>query len=218
MIHTAVYDPRQSLITTGLTTVFQDTTDITVCGVWHDEKTLFARIKNETIHILFMVVAEFSSSFETIIKKLRSDFPKIHILVVTLTMSREKVFHAIQTGATGLVSADAQPRELKEAVYTLRHGHEYFSKSISDILVNSYLSSLRDQTPESVQHIEKLSKREREVLSLWGEGLTNAEIADQLFVSVRTVESHKNHIMQKLNFRTTVELMRFAIKNNIIQL
>ncbi|MFW5775552.1 MAG: response regulator transcription factor, partial [Chitinivibrionales bacterium] len=60
--------------------------------------------------------------------------------------------------------------------------------------------------------------REREVLSLWGEGLTNAEMADRLFVSIRTVESHKNHIMQKLNFRTTVELMRFAIKNNIIKL
>ncbi len=218
MIHAAIYDPRQTLITTGLTTVLGDSADIAVSGVWHEERTLFERIKKETIHVLFLVMKEFSAPYDKLIKRLHGDFPNVSILVVTLAATREMVFQAIQTGATGLVTADAQPRELKEAVYTLRHGHEYFSKSISDLLVNSYLTSLREQRPESVRDLEKLSKREQEVLSLWGEGMTNAEIADRLFVSIRTVESHKNHIMQKLNFRTTVELIRFAIKNNIVKL
>jgi two-component system response regulator NreC len=63
-----------------------------------------------------------------------------------------------------------------------------------------------------------LSSRQIEILKLWGDGLTNQEIADKLFISVRTVETHKNHIMQKLNLKSSVDLMKFAIRNNIISI
>jgi DNA-binding NarL/FixJ family response regulator len=61
-----------------------------------------------------------------------------------------------------------------------------------------------------------LSKREIEIIRYWGDGLTNKEMADKLFVSTRTIESHKNHIMQKLNFKTSIDLLKFAIRNNLI--
>jgi two-component system response regulator NreC len=66
--------------------------------------------------------------------------------------------------------------------------------------------------------LERLSQREIEIMSLWGEGFSNPDISDKLCISIRTVESHKNHIMQKLNLKTNVDLIKFGIKNNIIQL
>ncbi|MBN2786833.1 MAG: response regulator transcription factor, partial [Paludibacteraceae bacterium] len=66
--------------------------------------------------------------------------------------------------------------------------------------------------------IENLSSRQVEILKLWGNNFSNKEIAEKLFISVRTVESHKNHIMQKLNFKTTVDMIKFGIKNNLIEI
>ena len=66
--------------------------------------------------------------------------------------------------------------------------------------------------------VEALSSRQIEILKLWGSNKSNKEIADELYLSVRTVESHKNHIMQKLNLKTTVDMIKFGIKNNLIEL
>ena len=65
---------------------------------------------------------------------------------------------------------------------------------------------------------KNLSARQVEILKLWGENYTNKEIADKLFISLRTVETHKNHIMQKLNLKTTVDMVKFAIRNNLIEI
>ena len=73
-----------------------------------------------------------------------------------------------------------------------------------------------NETDEFNDDSSALSSRQIEILKLWGDGLTNQEIADRLFISVRTVETHKNHIMQKLNLKSSVDLMKFAIRNNII--
>jgi len=142
----------------------------------------------------------------------------VRIIAVAPRASKELVFDTIKWGANGFLSSDATIQELKEAVYTMRAGHEYFSSSITKLLVNNYVETMRLETGELVKDTDKLGKREIEVLSLWGEGRTNVEIADTLFISVRTVESHKNHIMQKLGIRTSVDLLKFAIRNNIVSL
>ena len=89
--------------------------------------------------------------------------------------------------------------------------------SISSIL-KSYIKKVKSNDDYSGKTQNVLSSRELEILTLFAEGNTNQEIAEKLFISIRTVESHKNHIMQKLELKTTVDLVKFAIKNNIIQL
>ena len=104
-------------------------------------------------------------------------------------------------------------------MYTLRNGHDYFSKCITTILLSRYVHSIQNnESISSLKGIETLSLREIEILQLWGNSFTNQEIAEKLFISVRTVESHKTHIMQKLQLKTAVDLMKYAIKNNIIQI
>ncbi|MBO7497455.1 MAG: response regulator transcription factor, partial [Salinivirgaceae bacterium] len=96
-------------------------------------------------------------------------------------------------------------------------GHDYYSDSITQLLLNRYISSSNIPVGDDNDE-EALSARQIEILKLWGDGFSNQEIADKLFISVRTVETHKNHIMQKLNLKSTVDLVKYAIKSNIIKL
>jgi two-component system response regulator NreC len=107
---------------------------------------------------------------------------------------------------------------LIEAVYSLRNGFDYFNKSIKRLLLSQYVSDMNSEKQNTVSGIQKLSERQIEILKLWGANLSNQEIADELCISIRTVETHKNHIMQKLELKTTIDLVKFSIKNNIITL
>jgi two-component system response regulator NreC len=128
----------------------------------------------------------------------------------------EAVLRTIKAGAKGFLAKDTTRDELVEAIYTLRSGYDFFSNSITVLLLNKYIKKLKtdDERPD----ISSLSSREIEIMTMWGNSFTNKEIADKLFLSVRTVETHKNHIMQKLNLKTSVDLVKFAIRNNIIEL
>jgi len=174
-------------------------------------------LKSQTVPLLFFVTTEANDAHCAWIKEIKKHFPSTRILIASLKVTKEAVFSAIRSGSNGFLAADTTFGELQQAVYTLRNGHEFFSSSITSLLVTNYVDALRTQT-SSVRDIEKLSKRELEILTLWGEGAANKEIADKLFVSVRTVETHKNHIMQKLRFRSTIDLIKFAIRNNLISL
>lgn len=169
-------------------------------------------------HVLLIntssVAIETIEDVQTIVKR----FPKIKILLISFSEQEHTIYSIIRAGVKGFLAPDAQRNDLIEAIYTLRNGHDYFSKCITTILLKSYVNSIQNNESDQIKGIETLSSREIEILQLWGISLTNQEIAEKLFISVRTVESHKTHIMQKLQLKTAVDLMKYAIKNNIIQL
>lgn len=145
--------------------------------------------------------------------------PKLMILILSMTADEATIHKTIKAGAKGFLSRDSDTDDLLEALYTLRNGHDYYSKSITQILLKKYISNLKSENPSSEQkNLNTLSSRELEILTLWGNSYTNAEISEALFISIRTVESHKNHIMQKLNLKTAVDMVKFAIKNSIIEI
>mgnify|MGYP005820438797 CR=1 FL=1 len=86
------------------------------------------------------------------------------------------------------------------------------------MVLNRYISGIKSDGSSEKTEINHLSTRQVEILKLMGESLSNQEIAERLFISVRTVETHKNHIMQKLNLKSTVDMIKFGIKNNIIDI
>ena len=121
---------------------------------------------------------------------------------------------AIDVGADGYVPKDVSSEELVEAIVTVNKGKNYFHTTISEEIVKNYASKKK----RSAVSLPQLTKRELEVLQLFAEGYNNSEIADKLYLSVRTIESHKNHILQKTNMKNSVELIKFAIKNKIIEI
>lgn len=209
-----IYD-EHSLLREGLSSMLKDNSDIEVILKASSRDDLFKTIPNLVLHVLVINVHSLSTPMQNLILQLGSQFPKLKILALSVYDDEEIVLRSIKAGVKGFLAKDTEPNDFIEAIYTLRNGFDYYSNSITHILVNKYLNKLK--TNDGLFDSKNLSSRETEILKMWGNSFTNKEIADKLFISVRTVESHKNHIMQKLNLKTTVDLVKFAIKNNIIE-
>ena len=106
-------------------------------------------------------------------------------------------------------------RRKAKAVHVIYDGGEYYSKNVSDNFLKSYVR--RFKAEQNLKENDDLTKREIEILQLAAGGMSNKEIADKLFISQKTVDAHKNHIMQKLKLKNTAELVIYAIKNKIIE-
>lgn len=172
----------------------------------------------DPVHVVIKNIPKITSDDISDVEEIQKIHPKAKVLIISYSENEETIFNIIKVGAKGFLSHDASRQELFEAIYSLRNGYDYFSKCITNILLNRYVSSIQNNEKTEDDDVKQLSTREIEILSLWGNSYTNPEIADTLHISVRTVETHKTHIMQKLNLKTQVDLIKYGIKNNIIAL
>lgn len=151
-------------------------------------------------------------------RHLKSKHPAIKVLILSMHTSEEYIFNSINAGAKGYLPKNTSKKELIDAIHTIARGEEYFAESISNVILKSYIKKAKSGQDDGSDKESQLSKRETEVLRLFAEGFSNQEIADKLFISIRTVESHKNHIMQRLELKSSVDLVKFAIRNNLVNL
>jgi DNA-binding NarL/FixJ family response regulator len=151
------------------------------------------------------------------IRRIKKAYDKMTVLLLAIYANETFILKAIKAGAKGILSDKTNRNEIVQAIYTLRNGYEYLGKTITGIVLNSYLnrSGINGTAQEDMS---QLSAREIEVLKLFCDGFSNQEIADKLFISIRTVESHKTNMMKKINLRSSVDLVKFAIRNNLIEL
>lgn len=217
MINIGIYD-EHNLSLEGTARLVNDVDEFEIVFSSTDRNILKTKMKLAQVNVLLLTLHDLSAKNLNFIVQLNIAFPKTRILIISMVSSEEMIMKAIKSGAKGFLTNDSEFRDLVEAIYTLRNGHDYFSKSITQLLVNRYIKNLKDDEDEQNAELSSLSTRQVEILKLWGNSYTNQEIADKLFISVRTVESHKNHIMQKLNLKSTVDLVKFGIKNNIIDI
>lgn len=217
-IRIAVYDTHSQLLLDGLAALLERHSEFEVVGACTTESELVRLLKSRTVTIAILVWHAADMGRFGFVERLRCDFPQVGLMIVCMDFSESLVQRAVRAGVQGILSHGAGEQQLVQAIYTLRGGHDYLEESISQLLLKDYVDSLRTRASQPEGPLNMLSRREIEVLRLWGDGRSNTEIADSLFISVRTVESHKNHIMQKLNLRTTVDLMKFAIRNGITSL
>lgn len=217
MIDIAIFDEHK-LVLEGISGLLSGINDFRVVLACDNRDVLTEKLKSMQIHVLILNMHDISVRNLNLIVQLNISNPKLKILIVSVIDSEEIVLKTIKAGAKGFLGKDSDRNSLLEAIYTLRNGHDYYSKSITHLLLNRYISSMKADELSQNADINNLSSRQIEILKLWGESHTNQEIADRFFISVRTVESHKNHIMQKLNLKSTVDMVKFAIKNNIIEI
>ncbi len=216
-INVAILDEHQ-IVVEGISELLRNVEDIEVILRLSDKKVLFEKVRSTDIHILIINSHNVDSDELSLIQTISSGFPRVKILVLSIVSDEALIFKAIKAGAKGFLAKDTSKNELIEAIYSLRNGYDFFSSSITSILLNQYINSIKSDKQQEKRNKYNLSARELEIIKLWGSSYTNKEIADKLFISVRTVESHKNHVMQKLNMKTIVDLVKFALKNNIIEI
>jgi two-component system nitrate/nitrite response regulator NarL len=140
---------------------------------------------------------------------LRKQVPNAKVLILTMHDSKEYIAQVVRSGARGYLLKDSAPAELVGAIKAVHSGEVYFSPSVSKVLIEEMADgnkrSLDSPAPPS------LTDREREVLSLIAEGLLNKQIADRLGIGVRTIETHRERIMRKLDIHTVAGLTKYAI-------
>lgn len=216
-IRTFIVDDHQ-IVCDGIRALLSDVSDIEVMGCAANLSDLIEKIKGHYIHVALINIYNPTDDEIEKLRNIKREFPNMNLLVLSMSKGEDFILKTLKAGAKGYLTKDTSRNELVEAIYSIRAGYDYYAKQITNIILNNYL---RDTDPENLlkdQQDKSLSGREIDVLKLFGQSYTNKEIADALFISVRTVESHKTNIMKKLNLKTTVDLVKFAIKNDIIEI
>jgi len=148
-------------------------------------------------------------------RQLKKRFPEMKILILTMHANEEYILQTLKAGALGYLVKKAAPSELISAIKAVYQGNSFLSPSISRKVIDDYIRRA-DEISEGAEGFEQLTVREREVLQLIAEGRKNWEIAGLLYISIKTVETHRAHIMDKLDIHSTAELTRYAIRKGII--
>ncbi|KAF0203955.1 MAG: hypothetical protein FD170_644 [Bacteroidetes bacterium] len=136
------------------------------------------------------------------------------ILILTAEMEENLICEAVEKGADGFLHKDASGEELISAMNIISGGEPYFGQNLSSIVYRSFKRKIKDLN--SIHNMPALTERELEIIRELGEGLSFKEIGNKLFISPRTVENHKNNILEKLELKNTIELVKYAIKHKII--
>lgn len=196
----------------GLRMLIGQTRDLTVCGEASDMAEAIKAVEAEKPDLMIVDLSLRDANGLELIKRVRSQYPKLKMLVSSIHDERfyaERVLHA---GALGYVHKQESADVLIEAIRTVLSGGIYLSKGISEQMLRQAVSG------EPVRgRIEHLSDRELEVLELIGRGLGTAEIAKQLFLSPKTIDTYREHLKTKLNLRNSVELVRYAVQWDLEQ-
>lgn len=145
---------------------------------------------------------------------LHKELPKTRILVLSMHAEKNYIKEALEAGAAGYLFKDCTYDQLIEAINSVCQGKNYLSGKITEVLIHDYLS----KDGEIQNNLQDLSDRESEILKLVAEGKSTREISEKLFISIKTVGTHKQHIFEKLNFKSISDLIKYAIKKGIVSL
>jgi two-component system response regulator NreC len=148
-------------------------------------------------------------------RQIKQADPCVKVLILTMHENEEYIRQVLASGAMGYILKDAAARELLDAIRTVNSGEAVLSPPITRLVIEDYL---RWGDLKSRQNDSGLSPREREVLQLVAEGYTNKQIAEILCISIKTVQSHRSNLMQKLDLHSQGELIKYAIQKKIIEI
>ena len=184
-------------------------TDLVVCGEAEDAVQAVKAIAAAAPDIAIVDITLKDTYGIELIKQLKDLHPKLPILV--LSMHDESLYgeRALRAGAKGYLTKQEATKKIIDAIRRILRGEIYVSDKLAGSLVRKVAGG---NTEGGGSPVDVLTDRELEVFQLLGQGLTVREVAERLFVSTKTIEAHREHIKQKLNFKTSSELLRFAIQ------
>jgi DNA-binding NarL/FixJ family response regulator len=213
-IRIIIVDDHQ-LIRDGLKALLSGFDDIEIIAEAGSAEEFLQKLKSVGADVVLIDISLPGMSGIRLTEQLSTLTPVLKVLILSMHLNDEYISSALKAGALGYLAKNTTRDELITAIRTVASGKKYLGREVSDVITSGYIRRIKvDDALEK----ELLSKREIEILKLIAEGLGNKEISEKLFISIRTVESHKNHIMQKLGFRSLVEMVRYAIKRGLINL
>lgn len=202
------------LIVLAARQIFSKVPDIKLVGVASDGEEAYQKIKELKPDVVILDVILPGIDGIELTKKIISEFPATKVVLHSSSVSEDMIVTGFEAGAMAYVPKNFKPGQLIEAIHTVVKGEHYSKGFVSEILIENFLKS---KTKKEGQN-NKLTERETEILQAITKGMTNQQLADNLHISVRTVEAHKSNIMKKLKINSTAELVVYAIKHKIVKI
>jgi two-component system, NarL family, invasion response regulator UvrY len=194
----------------GLRQILEDVPDLLVVDeASRGQEVLDKVFKNDYDLLLLDIAMPGLSGLETL-KLLKSQRPNLRVLILSMYPEEQYAIRAIKAGAYGYITKASASEELIQAIRKVSRGEKHFSSSIAEKLLSDFKPE-----PEQPLH-ERLSDREYQIICMIGRGKTVSEIADVLALSVKTVSTHRMHILEKMQMKTNAELTNYAIKHNLV--
>jgi DNA-binding NarL/FixJ family response regulator len=194
------------IVIKGLQNILASIPDIEIVGTYQNGIELLEGLAQTQPDVLLLDIQMPGMTGIELSAVIQKKYSSVKVIALTNVDIPVQVKKMLQQGAMGYLLKDASPEIIIEAIRTVHAGEQYIQASISKRLVSDMIS------PEKKQ----LTKREKEVLKLITEELTNQQIADQLFLSLRTVENHRNNLLQKLDVKNTAGLVKVAIQEGLV--
>ncbi|WP_159881995.1 response regulator transcription factor [Paenibacillus puerhi] len=214
MITIIVVDDH-AVVRSGLTMLLSDKPDLKVIGeATEGDEGVRAALELKPDVVLMDFSMPHGKDGLTATTELKKALPDTAVLILTMHDDDEYLFRAIQAGASGYILKSAPHEELLAAIRSVAAGNAYLYPTATKRLMSEYLEKLKN--PENKGTYDSLSEREKEILALVAKGYANKEIAELLVISVKTVETHKSNVMEKLGLKTRPELVKFALKKGLL--
>lgn len=186
---------------------------LTIVGEAADGKEALIKCRELKPDVVLMDISMPNLDGLAVTEALRKEASQVKVLVLSVHNNKDYIFRIVQSGAHGYISKEAAPEELLRAIEAVHAGETFFSPEVARAALSQLVNRNGKGDP-----FAQLTSREREVLILIAEGRSNKEIATQLNVGVRTVETHRERIMRRLDIHSVAGLTRFAIANGLISL
>ncbi|MGD8369294.1 MAG: response regulator transcription factor [Desulfobacterales bacterium] len=203
-----------TLLREGVIAMLEERQDLQVVAEAADGMEAIRCVEKHEPDLILLDLAMPKMNGISAIKDISSRFPNTRILAVTIQTDDEYVLAAFESGAHGYCLKQATRKEFLNAIDKVLEGNRYISPEISDQVLEGYLEGKKHLKKDS--RWDSLTQREKEVLKLIGEGYKNAEIADYLFISPKTVDKHRSNIMKKLDLHNAAALTAYAIDKGLV--
>ena len=201
------------LVRTGISKLIEGEDDILVVGEATDGEEAVRKTEELSPDVVVIDLSMPKLSGLEATKLIGKNFPRTRVLVLTIHENEEYVYQILRSGASGYVLKSANKRELIGAIRAVAKGEKFFSSRVLEIMADGYLDKASERDAQPAIGESSLTNREREILRLIAQGLNSIQIANRLFISPRTVDTHRSNIMEKLDIHDVANLVRFAIEH-----
>ena len=204
-----------TILRAGLRMMIDAQPDIEVVGEASDGRQALNEAQRLQPDIVLMDITMPEMNGIEATRQIKRAMDSTRVLILTMHENEEYLFQVLRAGASGYILKEAAGAELISAIRIVCSGRFYMSPSAQSMMVGDYLQRVR--SGEERDSYSALTEREREILKLVAEGHTNNQIAERLFISPKTVDTHRTHIMDKLNLHSRAELVKYAMRRGLLE-
>lgn len=204
------------LIIDGVRNYLQEVRDIEIVAIAKSGKQVIEEVTEKFVDIVLLDInMPVMNGYDTA-RLLQQNNPEVKIIAFTTYTEKAIVQKMVEVGVKGYILKNIEREDLIDAIYKVAEGKNYYSSEISLMLITDNAVNIKERKTDAPAHIE-LTAREKEILKMIAEGMSHAEIGKKLFLSTRTVDTHRSNIIKKLNVKNITELIKYAIKTGLIE-